>query len=1171
MKLLDLHLLAYGPFTDRHLDLSAGSEGLHVVYGLNEAGKSSALRALRALLYGVPERTQDDFRHSKADLRVGGLLRGADGTELHCYRRKGRKNTLLDSAGDPVAEDRLARLLGGVDERVFERLFGIDHAALVSGGQALLMERGREAEALFGSGLGSTAVHGVLESLEQEAQALFAPRGSKPLINAELGRLVDVARQQREVSLSARQWDEARKARNFAVRQLNDVDAQLVAAEKRRNALERIRRTLPGLAKRAQIVVQLASLGDVPVLEDGFGSRREAALSKRRLAAEGRSKAAARLAGLRQDAALLDVSEELLTEAEAIDELRERLGGYRKAARDRPGLVTRWATLVEQARQRFAEIRPDLSLEDLEQLRPVLARRRRATELGGRREALESTVGKAHERREENGGKLAAKRGELGRLPRPVSYEGLQQAVEAARRTGDVDSLVDAASAELVRHEEACARELSALGLWSGSLAALLSAPLPGEETLRRFAEDFQRLEEERRRLEETTSDVQSDRQRTDEALRALHLAGAVPTEAELQQARESRDQGWRLLRRRWIDGDDVAAEAASYAEGRPLPDAFEERILVADEIADRLRRESQRVHEQAAGQAKLEGCEQRAAEADLALKGIADRRQVLERSWQDAWAACGISPLPPDEMSAWMQRASRLRERAEHGGELRAKADDLRRSRDAQIRHLSSALGACGEPQPEMLASTELRVLLDHAESRLRVFETTDRRRATLEEAVADLEDSLKRLDREVESAEKALGSWASDWAPLMAELGLGEKATPGEVSDYLQAISDSLKLADAAKELQLRVDGIDEEARGFDQDVKTNVARLAPDLSGQPVGESVLQLHVRLGKHREVRSRFEELTKQARRAEDEVRETQSAIDAADAVLTELCRQACCESPDELQAIEARYVEHLHLTRQLRDTESELLEGGDGLAIEALETEAAAVDRDVVMAELTALKQQIEDELRPEREVRLANKINAERDFDAMAGSDEASALAEVAQQTLAGLRGHAERYVRLRVAARVLRDEIERFRRKHRDPILTRAGDYFRKLTCDSLASIETDFDESDQPVLVGVRPTGERLRVEAMSTGTRDQLYLALRLATLDHYVEGAEPLPFIVDDILIQFDDERARSTLSALVDHCTRNQVILFTHHGRVAEEARELSQASGQVFVHTLE
>jgi len=103
---------------------------LSLVLGPNEAGKSSALRALRALLYGVPERTQDDFRHGKTELRVGGRLRGAAGSELHCYRRKGRKNTLLDANGDPVAEDRLAGLLGGVAEPLFERLSGIDHEAL---------------------------------------------------------------------------------------------------------------------------------------------------------------------------------------------------------------------------------------------------------------------------------------------------------------------------------------------------------------------------------------------------------------------------------------------------------------------------------------------------------------------------------------------------------------------------------------------------------------------------------------------------------------------------------------------------------------------------------------------------------------------------------------------------------------------------------------------------------------------------------------------------------------------------------------------------------------------------------------------------------------------------------------------------------------------------------
>jgi hypothetical protein len=48
--------------------------------------------------------------------------------------------------------------------------------------------------------------------------------------------------------------------------------------------------------------------------------------------------------------------------------------------------------------------------------------------------------------------------------------------------------------------------------------------------------------------------------------------------------------------------------------------------------------------------------------------------------------------------------------------------------------------------------------------------------------------------------------------------------------------------------------------------------------------------------------------------------------------------------------------------------------------------------------------------------------------------------------------------------------------------------------------------------------------------MSDGSRDQLYLALRLATLEQHLDQAEPMPFVVDDILIGFDDRhRHRST------------------------------------------
>jgi len=102
MKIISLDFVAFGPFTDTTLDLSAGEKGFHIIYGPNEAGKSAALRALEALLFGIPVRTSDNFIHDNKTLRIGGRLRHSDSSEIHFVRRKGKKNTLLDAKGNQL-------------------------------------------------------------------------------------------------------------------------------------------------------------------------------------------------------------------------------------------------------------------------------------------------------------------------------------------------------------------------------------------------------------------------------------------------------------------------------------------------------------------------------------------------------------------------------------------------------------------------------------------------------------------------------------------------------------------------------------------------------------------------------------------------------------------------------------------------------------------------------------------------------------------------------------------------------------------------------------------------------------------------------------------------------------------------------------------------------------
>ena len=238
-------------------------------------------------------------------------------------------------------------------------------------------------------------------------------------------------------------------------------------------------------------------------------------------------------------------------------------------------------------------------------------------------------------------------------------------------------------------------------------------------------------------------------------------------------------------------------------------------------------------------------------------------------------------------------------------------------------------------------------------------------------------------------------------------------------------------------------------------------------------------------------------------------------------------------------------------------------------MALAELEAETDAANPDTLPGEIEALTSRIDDELEPRKTELAVAKGEQQKELNLMDGSDDAAALADEAQSVLVGIRTNAEQYVRLKLASRILRDEIERYRQRHQGPLLERASEHFAVLTQGSFAGLRADFNEKDEPVLVGVRSDDERVYVEGMSSGTRDQLYLALRLASLEKYMESAEPMPFIVDDILVHFDDERSKATLGVLAELAGKTQIILFTHHRRLVEQAQALGAAS-PVTVHEL-
>ena len=118
----------------------------------------------------------------------------------------------------------------------------------------------------------------------------------------------------------------------------------------------------------------------------------------------------------------------------------------------------------------------------------------------------------------------------------------------------------------------------------------------------------------------------------------------------------------------------------------------------------------------------------------------------------------------------------------------------------------------------------------------------------------------------------------------------------------------------------------------------------------------------------------------------------------------------------------------------------------------------------------------------------------------------------------------------------------------------MLNAASGYFARMTRGEFVRLHSD-DSGKEPVLVAERSSGLRIRVEAMSEGTLDQLYLALRLAALDVRRAAGVDLPVILDDVLMTSDEDRSGAMLEALADFARDSQVIVFTHHRHIADIA----------------
>jgi uncharacterized protein YhaN len=1101
MRLDRLDLARYGHFTDVVIDFpppAPGAPDLHVIYGPNEAGKSTLTQAWLDLLYGIPHQSRMAFLHDGAALRIGARLALPDGVR-EVVRRKGTKATLSDPAGNPLPEALIGAATGGIDREAARAMFTLDDESIERGGEAILESRGELGRLLFAATAGLTALGPRLQALRDRADGLHKARAQKTVLAGLRREIEELDRQRRAIDVDRARHQALTAAVATAEAQVAAAAAALGAARAELAARQAEERALPLAAERARALAALAALGPLPEAPpgaEGLGALRAAlAEADARLATLGEEAAAAEA-----EAAAIQPDPVGLGIGPALEAAEAMKAAHDEALKDLPKRRAELAARLAEADRIAAALCPGLAPASVALGAARLAELR--ARLGPGIRAAEAAQAAAREAAAAAAALAAAR--PVGEAPDPAATAALAALVARLQARDPVQAAATA--------ERTAARALAladaafaALAPWQGDAATLAAAPVPEASALARLVADEAAAE----------AGLRQARQAADAAAAALAAARAAaterPTPEALAAARAAREAAW-AVHRRALD----AATAQAFEAAMRRDDALQARGATGEGLAAPLA---------AAAQA-----ETGLAQAEAAAAQVADRRRA-------ALAAIG---LPADWTAAalrdWADRRRAALEAAATAAAAEAEAHAARRAADEAAAALAGMLG---------VAPAGLDALMATAAAVL------EARRAAAAEAAeaARLAEAAAARAKARDAAEAARADWARGWAAAVA--GTWLETRPAEDFAALGATLESLGALEAtlsaAADLAGRIAAMERNRAAF------AVARAAlAAAAGEGGGEAEalwLRLRSRAGAAAEAHRQRASALRRAAEARRRMQEAASAR-AADAGRLEALVAALgvpdagaaaalldrIGMRDRLRADVARL--DTLLTQAMRATDP----AAAAAALEGLDAATAAAR--VAAAELALDAAQAEAARARSAADRAAAALAEAGGGDAVARlvtlrATKVEEAAEAAREHLALALGLAATDAALRL-----------YRDRHRSGMLARASAAFAAITCGAYRGLATAPAEGGD-ILLAEAASGPSRPAAALSRGTRMQLYLALRVAGYREIAAARPPMPFVGDDIMETFDDDRTAAAFGVLAEMAGVGQVIYLTHHAHV--------------------
>jgi uncharacterized protein YhaN len=1153
MRVSEFSLEKYGVFDQLELKLSPDA-GLTVIYGPNEAGKSTLLAAVSDFLFRIEAQTPYGSVFGYDAIRLGATLRLASGAELVLRRRKANKTNLSDGDGRPVGDDALAGVLGGTSRERFEALFGLNHETLRGGGERLLSADGDIGRLIVEAGGGLRALVDRVDRLDERMDTLFSTRRAERRAfyqAADKLQAADVAIRETQVTREAfAKAEEALDSAQVAYESLRDIGRE---RERQKASLARMKRVAPLIRQLRSAESDLTTLSDLPDLASEFKAQVEADLKRLQDAHVALTRAndtygilKAKLDQLAVDDRWLRLEAKvssIATNATVVQTARAGLPNRRNDLAESEGRLEYLRHLIGAAEiSDLTKRAPSAAaIDELKQLRnQAVTRTSSLTAKRDRLNALIDELGLIEVRlvRAKNAGfdePLDIRADDFAALPRDAGRVSTQLRLAA---------------------DKATMLEERAIAIGVASVKALRAIAAPKASEIQSEIGAQAKLANDRESQAEKVREAKRAIGAAEREIERLQRSGEIPSEAAIVRSRDERLVAITPVKRAYIDGAKPGTATSRAAEFEAIDGAIDH----ADRLVDRRSAEAHRIAALDQQERTLEEAISDKEEAQNEMVRLGGLLETRVKAFSGRYSeAAGLYPdlsmIRPfvDERQQILDGASSLA--------TERMAIDLEQSQvDVQLVHLTHAeaklklkLATGSESNLAVRARAVVEAIRRHDEAHAHFLGDRDTAASASREKVS--------IESEVAELERQHGEWLPTWDERITPIGVQPDASLEHAETVTLEWAKALgELANRAQILR-RLERMAEDEAVLGRLVKEVSSSLDLTLDGDVVIASgeIVRL---AGANEATQIKRDGLEPQVAAAAEAEKAAQEEVEAASTAL-DVLRTAAGVTDD------GALIEMAELNTRRHNLKSTIVErresvslAGDSLTVEALIEEWAERDLDTLAAELGAIAQ---DEARHDNEVRSA--ITNSHDARALLGSYETSegigTQLMARESAIAELRAVVEEWLELSLTKDLLADAIATVRGNQQDPLVKRAGEFFQRTTRGAFKGIDTDVDDKGKPVVVGRRADGSLARMSALSDGTRDQLFLAFRLASLERYAEVAEPLPFIADDILVHFDDERAEASLELLANFGEKNQVLLFTHHASVRDAAVRVAAKGG--------